>query len=120
MVPPYSFRFQTGFCWQTWTVTVTNEEQPPEARPPSPILGAPDYHRVPIGDMASSEGRLNYRFNQPQLTLPDAGEYFTGIPVTGFFVTIFDNAFVPGGTLANYAASFRHHREQAIYEPYPP
>ncbi len=108
------FHLRNPFCWQTSTITIG----PPVGGGAnvSPILGIPNPGHMYHPDMAL-EGRMRYDFDGDGLREPLEGTRFAGIPVTGFFVTVFDNAFVEGGTLANYAASFRHRIEQSAVQP---
>lgn len=108
--PPPGWHLQNAFCWQTSTVVIGFDPDDGD----SPILGSLVGGNLFDLDMAS-EGRLRFDFAGDGLREPLEGTRFAGLPVTGFFVTVFDNAFVAGGTLANYAASFRHHiRQEAV------
>lgn len=102
------------FCWQTVSFGFGLQGTPAG---PTPILHTP--YEFPYVQRAWGAGRLRIGVdmadaNSFRLRAPIEGAHFRGVPVTGFFVTAFDNINIEGVPLANYAASFRHHIRQEV------
>ncbi len=100
------------FCWQTISFGFGPQGSPP---PQTPILRAP-FEALYL-ESAQGQGRLQLGIdsedtNSIRLRAPLEGVRFRGVPVTGFFVTLFDNDLIEGVPPASYAAGFRHHIRQ--------
>lgn len=109
--PPPGIHLRDPLCWQTNAFSIGPFDH--ELPPASPILGDANGYQLSWPPQVTDEGRILWNFLGGNLREPLEGTRFSGVPVTGFFVTVFDNAFVEGGTLANYATSFRHRITQS-------
>ncbi len=114
--PPRPGAPQNALCWEAQVVTFGQGARL-TAGEPSDILGSTYYNNVtpPAGfnaGWASIEFGSAPGFTPPSMREAIDGEVFRGLPVTGFFVTNYDNGLQDSGVLANYTALFRHRTER--------
>lgn len=116
--PPRPGSPANALCWEAQVVTFGQGENVTEGNPSS-ILGSTYFNNItpPTGfdaGWASIDfGRaISGSFTAPTMRPSAEGFIFSGLPVTGFFVTRYDNGVSDAGVLANYSALFRHRTER--------
>lgn len=98
-----------SLCWEAQVVTFGQAENASQGNP-SDILGSTRFKNV---EPAYEFGWAHIRFSgSPQMRESAEQVVFSGLPVTGFFATNYDNAVQDSGILANYSALFRHRTER--------
>jgi hypothetical protein len=98
-----------ALCWEAQVITF-NQADAFTNGDPSNILGATYFKNL----------ETNYQYgwayvsfvNNPPMRASTEGVVFTGLPVTGFFATNYDNSELNNGVLANYSSLFRHRTER--------
>lgn len=100
-----------ALCWEAQVVTFGQSQNATDGNP-SDILGSTNYKN--IQPPAGFQFGWAYLAFANGLTMRPSAEQvvFSGLPVTGFFATNYDNAIQDSGILANYSALFRHRTER--------
>lgn len=116
--PPRPGAPADALCWEAQVVAFGQGDRI-TAGESSEILGSTYFNNItpPAGFAAGWAAiefgsRVGNVFTVPALRASNEGNVFRGLPVTGFFVTKYDNGVNNSGVLANYTTLFRHRTER--------